>query len=130
MYAKLFTLALGAALSGAPAVAQHADAHSLRTASDTTVSAVQKSAPQKTFVEVDNSAYLDANVYAMQGYRRVRLGTAIGLLTTKLEIPRYLVDPGLPLRFVIDPIGGRRASVSDELVVYQGDTVGLYVPPF
>lgn len=131
MYGTLVHLALGAALAGStPVVSAHADNRALRFTTDTTVSATSKAAPSKTYLEVDNSAFLDADVFALQGYRRVRLGTVTGLTTQKLEIPRYLVDPGLPLRFIIDPIGGRRNSVSDELVVYQGDTVSLFVPPF
>ena len=34
-----------------------------------------------------------------------------------------------PLRFVTDPIGGNRASVSQEITVLPGDTVVLTVPP-
>jgi hypothetical protein len=34
-----------------------------------------------------------------------------------------------PLRFIADPIGGNRASVSQEITVVPGDTVVLTIPP-
>jgi hypothetical protein len=34
-----------------------------------------------------------------------------------------------PLRFIADPIGGRRASVSQEITVSPGDTVVMTIPP-
>jgi len=40
-----------------------------------------------------------------------------------------LVSGLTPLRFVADPIGGNRASVSQEITVAPGDTVVLMIPP-
>ena len=130
MHHSILHLALGAALTTAAPVLQAQSGINAQVATTDSAAHASKKSPDKTFLEVDNTAYLDANVYALQGYRRVRLGTVNGLSKQTLEIPRTLVDPGLPLRFIIDPIGGRRNSVSDELVVYQGDTVSLYVSPF
>ena len=131
MHHSILHLALGAALcTAAPVLQAQSGINAQVATTDSAAAHASKKSPDKTFLEVDNTAYLDANVYALQGYRRVRLGTVNGLTKQTLVIPRTLVDPGLPLRFLIDPIGGRRNSVSDELVVYQGDTVSLYVSPF
>lgn len=131
MHYSFLHLAFGAALATAAPVLQAQSGINAQVAvTDSAPSNAAKKSPDRTFLEVDNTAYLDANVYALQGYRRVRLGTVNGLSKQTLAIPRTLVDPGLPLRFMIHPIGGWRNSVSDELVVYQGDTVNLYVPPF
>ena len=120
MSSMLLHLVLGAVLAtGNPEI----------TRIDTPAVDSQKTAAVKTVVEVDNSAFNDAVVYALQGLRSVRLGTVTGLTKQKLTIPRDLVG-GIPLRFAIHPIGGRRNSVSDEVVVYEGDTVGLYISPF
>ncbi|MFL5477864.1 MAG: hypothetical protein ACJ79X_02490, partial [Gemmatimonadaceae bacterium] len=61
--------------------------------------------------------------------QRVRLGIANGNGKTNLRIPSVLMSGLTPLRFVADPIGGRRASVSQEITVAPGDTVGLLIPP-
>ena len=84
---------------------------------------------QPTVVEVDNQGFLDMTVYAARSAQRVRLGIAGGNRKTALPIPSYLVIGLTPLRFVADPIGGRRASVSQEITVAPGDTVGLTIPP-
>jgi hypothetical protein len=84
---------------------------------------------QPTVVEVDNQGFLDMTVYAARSSQRVRLGIATGNRKTHFTIPSYLVSGLTPLRFVADPIGGRRASVSQEITVAPGDTVGLMIPP-
>jgi hypothetical protein len=84
---------------------------------------------QPTVVEVDNQGFLDMTVYAARSGQRVRLGIATGNRKTDLTIPSYLISGLTPLRFVADPIGGRRASVSQEITVAPGDTVGLMIPP-
>lgn len=84
---------------------------------------------QPTVVQVDNQGFLDMTVYATRNSQRVRLGTATGNRKTDLTIPSYLVSGLTPLRFVADPIGGRRASVSQEITVAPGDTVVLMIPP-
>jgi len=84
---------------------------------------------QPTVVEVDNQGFLDMTVYAARSSQRVRLGIATGNRKTDLTIPSYLVTGLTALHFVADPIGGRRASVSQEITVAPGDTVGLMIPP-
>ncbi len=84
---------------------------------------------QPTVLQVDNQGFLDMNVYAARSSQRVRLGTATGNGKTSFTIPSSLVSGLTPLRFVADPIGGRRASVSEEITVAPGDTVVLTIPP-
>ena len=82
-----------------------------------------------TVVQVDNQGFLDMTVYAARSSQRVRLGIATGNTKTNFNIPSVLVSGLTPLRFVADPIGGRRASVSQEITVAPGDTVVLTIPP-
>lgn len=82
-----------------------------------------------TILQVDNQGFLDMNVYAARNSQRVRLGTAGGNGKTNFTIPASLVSGLTPLHFVADPIGGRRASVSEEITVAPGDTVVLTIPP-
>jgi len=82
-----------------------------------------------TVVQVDNQGFLDMNVFAVRSSQRVRLGTATGNNKTSFTVPPSLVSGLTPLRFVADPIGGRRASVSEEITVAPGDTVVLTIPP-
>jgi hypothetical protein len=84
---------------------------------------------QPTVVEVDNQGFQDMDVYAVRSGQRWRLGLATGSSKTKLTIPRTMVNGLTPLRFVADPIGGRRASVSQEISVAPGDTVVMTIPP-
>ena len=69
------------------------------------------------------------NVYAARSAQRVRLGTATGNSKTNFTVPSTLVNGLTPLRFIADPIGGTRASVSQEITVAPGDTVVLTIPP-
>jgi len=82
-----------------------------------------------TVVQVDNQGFLDMNIYAARSSQRVRLGTAVGNSKTNLTIPPGLITGLTPLRFIADPIGGSRASVSMEVTVAPSDTVVLTIPP-
>jgi hypothetical protein len=85
--------------------------------------------PEPTVVQVDNQGFLDMTVYAVRSAQRYRLGTATGNTKTSFNIPTVLMSGITPIRFVADPIGGRRASVSEEITVTPGDTVVLTIPP-
>ncbi len=84
---------------------------------------------QPTVVEVDNQGFLDMTVYAARSSQRVRLGNATGNSKTNFTVPSSLLGGLTTLRFIADPIGGRRASVSQEITVAPGDTVVLTIPP-
>jgi hypothetical protein len=97
-------------------------------------STLSRSAPtvdqgQPTIVQVDNMGFQDMDVYAVNAGQRMRLGLAPGSSKTNLTIPASLVNGLTSLRFVADPIGGRRASVSQEITVAPGDTVVMQIPP-
>lgn len=83
---------------------------------------------QPTVLEVENQGFPDMTVYAARSGQRIRLGIATGLSKTKFTIPSSLLSGVTPLRFVADPIGGNRASVSHEITVSPGDTVMMTIP--
>ena len=99
----------------------------------TACSGLSRGSPQTqggpTVLQVDNQGFLDMTVYALRSSQRVRLGSASGNNRTTLTIPSDLVFGLTPLRFVADPIGGNRASVSQEITVAPGDTVVMTIPP-
>jgi hypothetical protein len=72
---------------------------------------------------------LDMNIFASRSGARVRLGTATGNRKTNLSIPSTVMSGLTSLRFIADPIGGNRASVSQEITVAPGDTVVMTIPP-
>ena len=80
-------------------------------------------------LEVDNQGVLDMTIYVMRGAERVRLGIAGALKKTALPIPNDMVFGASTLRFVGDPIGSNRNSVSDQITVSPGDTVTWTVRP-
>ena len=84
---------------------------------------------EPTTLQVDNQGFLDMAVYAVRSVERIRLGTATGNSKTNLRIPSALVNGLTPMRFIADPIGATRASVSEEITVAPGDTVVLTIPP-
>jgi hypothetical protein len=84
---------------------------------------------QPTVVQVDNQGFLDMTVYASRSGQRVRLGIATGNSKTNFPIPSSVMSGLTSLRFIADPIGGNRASVSQEITVAPGDTVVMTIPP-
>ena len=83
---------------------------------------------RRTTVTVDNQSFSDMTVYVTRG-QRVRLGTAQGKAKTVFTIPRSLVIGTSTLRFIADPIGSSRQSVSEEITVSEGDEIGIMIPP-
>ena len=88
-------------------------------------------APQRSeaFVRVENRSMLDMTIYVVRASERRRLGLVNALSTQMLPIPSVLVDGSGVLRFQADPIGGRRAPISEEIFVRNGDVVQLIIPP-
>ena len=82
-----------------------------------------------TSVKVDNRSFTDMTVYVSRSSQRQRLGLAPGNTVTVFTLPRGVVAPATPLRFVADPIGSPRASVSEEITVSPGDQVMMIIPP-
>jgi hypothetical protein len=83
---------------------------------------------QPTILQVDNQGFQDMDVYAVRLGQRVRLGLATGIHKTNFTIPSTLLSGLTPMRFIADPIGGRRPSVSQEITVAPGDTVLMTIP--
>jgi hypothetical protein len=84
----------------------------------------------KTTLTVVNQAFLDMNVYALpQDGARVRIGTVTGNSTQTFRLPEYLVRTPITMRFLLDPIGGNRAPISNTISVSPGDNVELQIPP-
>jgi hypothetical protein len=84
---------------------------------------------QQTYLQVDNQGFQDMDVFAARFGQRARLGLATALHKTNFTIPSALISGLTPLRFVADPIGGSRPSVSQEITVAPGDTVVMTIPP-
>jgi hypothetical protein len=126
MTSALLHLALSAALATATTAANV----TARGASTTVAVDSTRPAVVRTMVEIDNRNFNDATIYAVQGLRSVRLGTVTGLSTEKLVIPSDMVDSAMPIRFAVRPLASRRSMLSEQILVSQGDTVGLLVPPF
>ena len=90
---------------------------------------VNPNADEPTVVEVDNQGFVDMTIYAVRSSQRFRLGLATGNSKTRLTIPRSVSGGLSTLRFIADPIGGRRNSVSQEITIAPGDIVVLTIPP-
>lgn len=87
---------------------------------------------EATTLTVQNQGSLDMTIYAIRGPvgQRIRLGMATSNSTTNLVIPSNLLfGAATSLRFIADPIGGVRNSVSSEILVSPGDNVTLQIPP-
>jgi hypothetical protein len=81
-------------------------------------------------LRVENQGFADMNIYLLlSGGSRQRLGTATGNSVSHFNLPRTAVAFGT-VRFIADPIGGRRAPVSEEISVHAGDEVVLTIPPY
>ena len=86
-------------------------------------------AMSRTFVRVENQAFLDANVYVIAGGSRQRIGTATGNGVKTLEIPHGVMFGATQLSFLIDFVGSQRTPISEAITVSPGDTVVLTIPP-
>jgi hypothetical protein len=84
---------------------------------------------EPTAVRVDNQGFTDMTVYAVRSSQRVRLGLVPGHAVKTFDVPPGLVSGLTTLRFVADPIGSTRPSVSEEITVAPGDTVMMMIPP-
>lgn len=90
-------------------------------------------APEEvTTLKVDNQGTLDMDIYVIRdpGGQRIRLGTANAVTVTKMKIPSdVIIGANTSLRFIADPIGGLRPSISSSIMVTRGDEVTLQIPP-
>lgn len=82
-----------------------------------------------TTLRVDNQGFSDMDIFALRGGQRVRLGMVVGHQNSVFKVPSVLIAGLTPMRFIADPIGSTRASVSEEITVAPGDSVVLTIPP-
>ncbi|MGQ0712715.1 MAG: hypothetical protein ACT4PJ_03165 [Gemmatimonadaceae bacterium] len=83
----------------------------------------------EAFVRVENRSMLDMTIYVIRSSERRRLGLVNAMSTQVFPIPSVLVEGAGLLRFQADPIGGSRTPVSQEIMVNDGETVTLLIPP-
>jgi hypothetical protein len=79
-------------------------------------------------VTVNNRAFIDVDVFALNGTTRARLGMVSANGTGTFRIPTTVVGTGRDLRFMVDPIGSSRQGVSFNIYVRPGERVTLTVP--
>lgn len=84
---------------------------------------------EPTAVRIDNQGFADMTVYAVRSSQRVRLGLVPGHTVRTFDLPQGLLGGLATLRFIADPIGATRSSVSEEITVAPGDTVMMTIPP-
>lgn len=84
---------------------------------------------EKTYAMVTNQGFLDINLYIVRGSTRTKIGHVPGNSSARLEIPRTYVNPGLPVRFLADPVGSNRTPYSMEIAIFPGETVTMRIPP-
>ncbi|MHB1223733.1 MAG: hypothetical protein ACYC2G_06745 [Gemmatimonadaceae bacterium] len=83
----------------------------------------------RTSVRVENRSFLDHNIFVLRGGQRIRLGTVTGNSSQTFTIPSNLIFGISSLQFLVDPIGGSRQPISNEIRVSEGDEVQLVIPP-
>ncbi len=95
----------------------------------TAVNTAPDPAGAKTTLSVDNGSYVDMTIYVLRGFERVRLGMASAAAKSQFVIPPDIARTVIALRFIADPIGSSRVSVSEEITVHPGDIVEMQIPP-
>jgi hypothetical protein len=79
-------------------------------------------------VTIHNRNVLDVNVYAYRGAERIRLGTITSGNSEVFVLEKRIVVNAPVIRFVADPIGSARTIFIEELTVFPGDAIELWVP--
>lgn len=85
-----------------------------------------------TTVHVINDGRSDMEVYVAGAPAgpQTRLGTVPANSMADMIIPdRVMWMNSTPLKFLADPVGRKRTSVSSSIVVTRGDVVTLRIPP-
>ena len=79
-------------------------------------------------ITVHNRNVLDVNVYAYRGTERIRLGTITSGNSEVFVLGEHIVVNSPIIRFVADPIGSARRILIEELTVFPGDQIEIWVP--
>lgn len=78
---------------------------------------------ERAEIVVQNSNWLDMNVYAVRGGSRMRLGTVNSMASERFRLPRHMVDGVGGLRLLADPIGSRDVYFSQPILIGPGQRV-------
>ncbi len=79
-------------------------------------------------ITVHNRNVLDVNIIAYRGPERIRLGTITSGNSEVFTLDERIVINSPIIRFVADPIGSPRTILIEELTVFPGDQIELWVP--
>ena len=79
-------------------------------------------------ITVHNRNVLDVNVYAYRGTERIRLGTITSGNSEVFTLDERIIINSPTIRFIADPIGSARRILIEELTVFPGDQIEIWVP--
>jgi hypothetical protein len=82
-----------------------------------------------TMLEIDNDGRNDMRIYVYRGGQRIRLGTANMGQTTTFKLPRSVLAGAATIRVIAEPIAGRTASISEEIMIVPGDRIAMRILP-
>jgi len=82
--------------------------------------------PEPVELTVNNSNYLDVDVFAVRGTSRSRIGSVTGLSTATFLVPAQNAADG-NLQLLVDPIGSSATYLTDKIAVSAGQHVELTV---
>ena len=77
-------------------------------------------------VIVNNSNYLDVDVFAVRGGSRTRVGSVTGLSSATFNVPAHYALNGT-LQLLVDPIGSDATYLTDKIAVGPGQQLELTV---
>jgi len=80
-------------------------------------------------VENDNVFNMRVSVIRAPSGALYRLGTAVGMTTTPMRIPRSLLNGVSDVTFAIVPLSGGHAQFTRTITVSPGDLLILRIPP-
>lgn len=81
----------------------------------------------EALITVHNRNVLDMNVYVLRDTQRIRLGMVTAGNEKTFTLSQHIVLNAPLLRFIADPIGSARSVLIDELNVFPGDEIDLYI---
>jgi len=77
-------------------------------------------------VTVNNSNYLDVDVFAVRGTTRSRVGSVTGLSSATFSLPTHYAPDG-SLQLLVDPIGSSATYLTDKIALGPGQHLELTV---
>ena len=81
----------------------------------------------EALITVHNSNVLDMTVYVQRNTQRIRLGMVTAGGEKTFTLSESLIADAPLLRFIADPIGSARSILIDELNIFPGDEIALYI---